>query len=455
MRKLLHELDARLNTSYAVTFQATAARTQASLAFTPMDVGLGDGLLRSPEPVYLHPLQYDQHLQRASNLLNECLATRRTAQDIEASIVTFLSQVELHRSLQSPELRAEMQRIRSAVGAQQAARLVGLQEMKRCAEGGLEALPTADGGSGLPLPAVRAALAVVLAAIERDLATESHSAAVQEAVEGLTARNLAAIDEHQERLLSRFREHGSGYNLIQRLERLQRAFIADLFEAFHLLRAADDGLRRVFRLAADDPQMPRFPTRAGELDLGALDVLVAWCRQAIEKLRVETARDVSTTLRVSLRQPWDDAGIQRILADDPKFKEGVTNGVLTFEVPGSLFEAFDLTFVRLQRIGLAFVTAADEEKRLASFIVQLELPAQEHLAGSHQRVGEVLLGGVRTNDGEPFVQGTNERAVNASPIGRYTARINKQSARSVKPTTRAVIDDVVLELTVVGRRIGG
>ena len=444
---LLRDLDGRFGTDYARLFPGTAARARGELGFAPLDLNLGEALLAAPVPVYFHPLRYDQHLRGAERLLDVCLATRRVAQDIEAAIVTFLSQMELHRGLQSAEITAEAQRMRSAVSEQQAARIAGLQQMKLRAVEGLEALSVTD----TPHPAVRAALTVLLAAIKRDLAMESGSGAVQEAIEGLTARNLAAVDEHQERLLSRFREHGSGYNLIQRLERLQRAFLEDVLEAFHLLRVADDGLRRVFRLTAEDPQMPRFPAKE-ELDQGALDTLVAWCRQATEKLRVETAYDVRTTLRISLRQSWDSAGDQRILADEAKFRASMATGVLAFELPEALFSTLGLDRVRLQRFGLAFVCNNESEKRLGSFIARVKLPRQEYLAGPRQEVGAALLGCVPTNDGAPFAQHEDDDILNISPVGKYSLRINMHNARAVNPVGRVAIEDVVLELHVVGRQ---
>lgn len=251
--------------------------------------------------------------------------------------------------------------------------------------------------------------------------------------------------------------------MIQRLERLQKSFLEDLGDAFTLLRSVDIGLRRVFKLEDADPEMPRFPS-SNDLDASALDSLLEWTRKAVEKLWNETARDVETTLRVSLRSTWDRSGTHKLIQDQEYNDQLQNYGTLSFSIPADLFVELGLSCVRLRSFGLAIVMdifkeAAPEPQhnpanRLGSFIVRMSPPKQD-IPEPHDDLGDLIFGRVMTNDIEQFCKCSDQQVFDASPVGLYKMMIHRYNNRGTTLVDRKEIRDVVLELHFVGRPWSG
>lgn len=188
----LRELELAPRIFYSDRFPNTVSRVSLELGFAPLDRELGKTLYETPTPRHINPLKFEQNLRRASELLEGCVSTRRIAQDLEASIVTFMNQVELFEALHSKAITEETDALRELAVAQMQARRAGLVMMRERAVETIESLKIALEGP-LSGPATVKALETLLAAVDRDIATESTTAEIQAHVERLQQLNLTAL----------------------------------------------------------------------------------------------------------------------------------------------------------------------------------------------------------------------------------------------------------------------
>jgi hypothetical protein len=234
------------------------------------------------------PYRVEQLLADVSRLLDRTFSYRKQGYDLDIAATTWALDYQLFEDQLARQVALEQQ---TYVGTQ--------RQIERDAQ-------------GKALAAFGAATNDALAPGFMEVASGNHDSCAVAADgetgrQGLVQAKWDRLQQYQTDLQGRHTFPGGSLNYAERLGRLQKLLVEDVVEAYQKAFAAQLGLKAVFGI-----DLAGTPTPFPAPDIGFLDGLLSWTRQAIRQLEIDQQDDVEFEHIVFLVQPRGDNKISGV-----------------------------------------------------------------------------------------------------------------------------------------------
>lgn len=234
--------------------------------------------------------------------------------------------------------------------------------------------------------------------------------------------------------LSRLNETGSGNNYVARFDFLKKIFEKDLIEAYCRSRAAALGLKNIYNLDIPVPEIT---------NVGFLDKLVIWAREATYELEKKFFKIRETTVSFSLHDSTVAAAAlaapvnntPRIFTfDEFKTELKSPNPSFTFNIPNNYFERLDLKLKNPRLKGLDVnIIGVDGKKTQKYWRIVVQAPIKKiNIAtgvNPYSYQSKLYIPTATYVDDLSDIQSVPNRIEvnNVSPIGEWTIKIEPTS----------------------------
>jgi len=260
--------------------------------------------------------------------------------------------------------------------------------------------------------------------------------------------------EDADKRLSRLNELGSGNNYVARFEFLKKLFETDLIEAYSRARAASIGLKGVYGITLDVPEI---------VDEGYLNKLILWARKATYELERKLFTVRETTVAFALNDGSEGAN-PPLNYDAPRiftltdFRVKRNGGSFTFRLNADFFTRLNLNLTnpRLKGIDVNIIRNGNPvtpaPHQFWRFFVKPPIKKINIAAGvqpfSYEPTVYIPMCTYLSHSPDLNIV-TNQREVNnVSPIGEWTIRIEPNSLLGVAPSNDENIDNVIIRMRI-------
>jgi hypothetical protein len=244
--------------------------------------------------------------------------------------------------------------------------------------------------------------------------------------------------------LENFKENGSGRNYIERFVAIKKLFEVELIEAYLRAQAASKGLAHVYGITKAVPAL---------IDIGYLDTLLIWAREATYELEKKLFKYSEATLAFSLNGNSSD--LPTIMTSDA-FKKARDANLYSFKITKETFNRLemDIKNPRMRGINLiAIIGKTGNSNDQNYWRVRVDIPEQtiqsDTGAAWNQRPRVLLPLVTYPMIDQPSPETLSQRSVmNATPFGEWLIKTEPQEFRAGLPNSEETLTNLVLKIRV-------
>jgi hypothetical protein len=364
---------------------------------------------QSLEVERFNPLLIGRHLDRLSEICQNCLALRKEIRDLEILAVKALAEYQLFETTSVLDERADFLRLHlEALDLESSGQSAARDKFGAASE--------LTGGLGQVAEAQRARL-VQQKKDGQELST-------------LSASRWSVVREFQRSYASRYEEDGNAHNYSQRASNLSRIFQQEYKEAAERALALQSGLKAIY--GWDVGPLPE------DFSIEGLDDFVVWVLMAKRGFGWRMESESVYDIVVPLVQPWTVGAKASGLIPKAEFDSAVLGAKeepvsLSFDVSKEIFLGKS---VRLRGFGLAFgnkfglvaasgVDSVQTEDSFVRLLALVQPPKQAFSDGTSRMPQEITFGNVGPHQAsQPSAYVEDAVVQNISPLGKWTVRLH-------------------------------